>query len=887
MSRCLTVLAFITLIAATPVQAQESEKKYEAFDHLIAGAKSYDGLFKLHQKDEHLYAEIRPDQFNHPFLAPIALARGASMGGHTLNSDEQWVLMFKRSGDKVFLVRRNVHFQARKDLPVDRAVETSYTDSILLALRIRSINQLRQTVVIDLADIFLTNFANLNYGHLDPSRTTWHKIKAFPRNIELQVSATFSGPGSDDSVIDPRGNTVVIHYGLVELPDSHYQPRAADDRVGHFLTVLKDFSSDSRDTAYVRYVNRWRLERVDGSAWKEGGKLAPPKKKIVFWIEKSVPDEYRAAVREGILEWNKAFEKIGFRDAIEVRQQESEDFDPEDVNFNTFRWITSDLGYAMGPSRANPFTGEIIDADIIFDASMIRYYKGDQQILKNGRGLMEEPISLIQASRRGWALPQSALQIDNPGRWNDRALPAEEAQKLGQIMSIRQGLCQCASQKHNELGLAMMALSARLNLKPGDKLPDEMIQQVIKETAMHEVGHTLGLRHNFKGSTMLKHEQLHDTAVTRKSGLVASVMDYNPVNLAPKGVKQGDFFTTTIGPYDYWAIEYAYKPLTGGTEGEQVELKKIAGRGAEQGLDYGTDEDLFTTHDPMVNQWDLGSDPMKFGQERMVLAEELMKGLAERVVESGEGYQRARQAFNLLLRQYGDAAFLTAHFIGGEHINRDHKGDANARDPQVPVKGAKQRDALLFLQKHILTDQPFQFPPEVLRKLAADRWLHWGTEWQIMSGVDFPIHERIGRIQRVVLNELLSGNTLSRVQNVALKADPSESPLLVAEIFRALTDSIYADLPSGDKPAASKSSIVRRNLQRDYLRELGRLVLRGNAPPDARSLARMHLRDVGKRIDLALADKKLTQDDTIRAHLEESKEQIAKVLNASMQAATP
>ncbi len=145
---------------------------------------------------------------------------------------------------------------------------------------------------------------------------------------------------------------------------------------------MKDFGSDSKDTAFVRYINRWRLERADGSPWKEGGKLVPPKKKIVFWIEKSVPDEYRAAVREGILEWNKAFEKIGFRDAIEVRQQENEDFDPEDINYSTFRWIATDRGYAMGPSRANPLTGEIIDADIIFDASMVRFYKRDQQTLQ-------------------------------------------------------------------------------------------------------------------------------------------------------------------------------------------------------------------------------------------------------------------------------------------------------------------------------------------------------------------------------------------------------------------------------------------------------------------------------------------------------------------------
>src|SRR5262249_21587106 len=196
---------------------------------------------------------------------------------------------------------------------------------------------------------------------------------------------------------------------------------------------------------------------------------------------------------------------------------------------------------------------------------------------------------------------------------------------------------------------AAMALAARDVMKPGDKVPEELINQAIKEVVMHEVGHTLGLRHNFKASTMLKNEQLHDTKVTREKGLVGSVMDYSPVNLAPKGVKQGDYFTTTIGPYDYWAIEYAYKPLSGGTDGEFTELQKIANQGVKPGHNYGTDEDTFLTSDPLVNRWDLGADVMKFAQDRMILAEELLKELSNRVVNEGEGYQRARVAFGILL----------------------------------------------------------------------------------------------------------------------------------------------------------------------------------------------------------------------------------------------
>ena len=496
-------------------------------------------------------------------------------------------------------------------------------------------------------------------------------------------------------------------------------------------------------------------------------------------------------------------------------------------------------------------------------------------------------MNLLQRSlcRRFAVVEPLAAPLDPS--WNERALGKADAERLARVMAIRQGLCQCSAHAHSELSLGLMALAARFDQKPGDKLPDELLLQAIKYITMHEVGHTLGLRHNFKESSMLTHDQLNNTDITRKQGLVGSVMDYVPVNLAPKGVKQGDFYTTTLGPYDYWAIEYAYKPLTGGTDSEVTDLKKVASRAAERGLAYGTDEDLMAAADPLINQWDLGNDPMKHAQDRMALAEELMRGLAERVVENGEGYQRARQAFSLLLRQYGDAAALTARFVGGEYLHRDHKGDPNARDPHVPVRAAKQREALAFLQKHILTDEPFHFPPELLRKLASERWLHWGTEFQAMRGVEFPIHDRINRVQRVVLDELLDAETLARVQNVALKADNEDTPLTLAEVFRSLSDSIWSDLPATDKAAAAKSSIIRRNLQREYLKDLSFIVLRGYGPPDARSLARMHLRDASKRIDLALADKKLAADDTVRAHLEESKEQIAKTLGAALQASQP
>ena len=278
---------------AVPV-VEAPPKKYEDFDKVVRGATVVDGLFRLHQKDDHVYAEIRLDQFDRPLLCPIAIARGLGMGGHTLNFDEGWVLVFRKVGDRVQLIRRNVRFQASRNPAVAKAVETTYADSVLLSLRIHSMNLMRMTTLIDLNEIFMQDFAQLGIGMFDSSRSSWSRVKAFPKNIELEVTATYAGFGrgsrAGNSVIDSRGQTVVIHYGLVQMSEFGYTPRLADDRVGHFITVVKDFGSDNRDTAYVRYVNRWRLERSETDN-KDPNKPVAPKKKIVYWIEKSVPDE--------------------------------------------------------------------------------------------------------------------------------------------------------------------------------------------------------------------------------------------------------------------------------------------------------------------------------------------------------------------------------------------------------------------------------------------------------------------------------------------------------------------------------------------------------------------------------------------------------------------
>jgi hypothetical protein len=902
-------------------------KKYRDFAEVTAGATRHDGLYTLFQKDDHLYAEIKPFQFEQPVLAPITIARGLMMAGNPLNFGDEWVLVFHRVGDKVQLIRRNTHVKAPSNTPIEKAVKQNYTDSILMALPIVSLNPGGgMSVLIDLSEIFFTNFAQLPLGNLDRGRTSWSKVKAFANNLELEVQATFGGAGGrgsgfgDEGVIDSRGVTVVIHYSLVKLPDGGYHPRLADDRVGHFLNATKDFGVNDPDGNVVRYINRWRLEKADPRA-----KLSPPKKQIVWYIEDTVPIEYRPYVEDGIREWNKAFEKIGFRDAIAVRWQEAnrDEFDPEDINYCTFRWIATSSTYAMSCLRSNPITGEMIDGDVIFDASWIRAWKIEYAQLTGTAPVAEgegassplafgEVVSPMLAAKRGFGQLDLGMGAEfSGGREKDLTLiPAEwsglRRELLQRLANGERASCRFSTGMRPELGLAVLAMADAGKADPEAKLPEEFLGQLIKEVVMHEVGHSLGLRHNFKASTMLDADQLNNPEVTRARGMSGSVMDYNPINIAPRGQKQGDFITTTIGPYDYWAVEYAYREVSGDEAGE---LKKIAARAPEHDLVFATDTDMMVGNDPLVNVYDLGSDPCRFARDRLTLAAQLMKELDAKAVKDGESWSRLRVAFSYLMGQYGNAADIVSSHVGGQSVSRDHKGDKDSRDPIVPIAGEKQRAALAFLVENVLGDRSFRFSPALLRRLSKEHWDQGVGSNSNWSRGEVSINDRVLAIQKIALSHCLSGSVLTRLQNQELQSEPASKPLAVAEVFRSLTDGIFTELSrpaprEGQVPAVTCSTI-RRNLQREYLRRLTTIVLGqartpygdaypfvmfgggGSYPADARALARLHLKEIGERIAKVLDAKDVQLDDTCRAHFDDLHQKIGKVLNADINANEP
>ncbi len=857
--------------AAKPATTSSTTSSTSTSKHvaLLKDAKKIEGLLPLYWKEEKLYAELSSSSLSREYVVLLAIARGIGKrplyGGMTWSLGDDWVWKFRKVNKRIHVIRRNVRFKATKGKPIASAVETAYTDSVLFSLPILTTGP-KGGDLVDLSAVFMTDLPKISMvlpGFVFSStKSSYASVKGFPDNVEVEVAATYasSGKTSIDSVPDSRGVTINVHYSISRLPSTGYQPRLADPRVGHFLTVLKDYSKQTDGDQYVRYINRWDLQKADAAA-----KISPPKRPVIFWIENTVPYKYRKPIREGILEWNRAFEKAGFVDAIEVRQQpEKADWDPEDINYNTFRWITSSASFAMGPSRVNPYTGQILDADIIFDADFLQYWKNE--IDTN----MSESIA-------GGPLDLNSDRLHEGPRGF-----CEDCQHYHG--------CNLSAGMARQLSFAHAALVARAEPKQLIEAKEKLIMQGIKEVTMHEVGHTLGLRHNFKASTYLTLDEMNDPNKTRDTGLTASVMDYAPPNIVPKGVKQGDFYSTTIGPYDMWAIEYGYKPFSGGTTGEVAELKKIAARSGEPALAYSTDEDCRSTDpDPLVNRFDMGKDLVAFGERKTKLVAELVPGIVDRMTEDGDDYTQARRAFNVLLSKQSEAMFFAARYVGGLHTSRSHKGDKDAKPPIAVVEPKKQREALALLEKEVFGAAAYQFSPTLLNHLGPTRWKHWGQE--PTERPDYPIHEMVAKWQKKVLDHLLSSLTLQRLIDNEIKVPADRDAFTAAELMERLTKSVFAELDAiqqgeftNRKPAINSP---RRRLQRDYFQRLAKLVIgTTKAPEDCRAVAMAELTSLNDRI-AAFLERKIKLDTYSRAHLSELQGRINKVVEADLDMKLP
>ncbi|MBI4055748.1 MAG: zinc-dependent metalloprotease [Elusimicrobia bacterium] len=815
--------------------------------------------------------EIPKEFLEKPFLSSVTLIRGTGEKG--LYSSIPWerrvmLWYFRLAGEKLHLVQKNTLFRAEEGSPEERTLQQSFSDSILtVAPQAKDVEEKKegeekaaeeepekeagpseaaettldpetssedQAYRVEIGEIFLKDLINLQAQlqtaypwssfQLDSEASYIEEVKSFDKNIEIRSHLVFSSSRESDSVAlpDSRNISLVVQFSLSQLPqDPSFRSRPADERVGHFLHFYQDLSApelQARLEPYAYSIGRWHLEKkVPGEALSEA---ADP---IEVWIQDNIPERFRGPIRNGILAWNAAFEAIGLKNAIVIREvaelpeEERIRFDPADAGYDiVVSWFTgvgADAAFAQGPMRIVPFTGQIYNAAVFFSDALVR----------------------VVAPREKLA-PQPA---------------PTSAAGFSETDFLEQAISQAA--------FALSVLKARGDLAPEDE--KKFVEEWVTFVAAHEFGHTLGLRHNFKASLYPAEGYISN-----------SVMDYLPPRFAAPQSPQGSFWQTQVGPYDRFAIEYAYRPLQGQTpEERKKELAAIAYRSfANPTLLYGTDEDADGA-DPEAARWDLGADPVAFAESRFRLAAELLRRIEEKEPTPEEGYASVRRDFELALFEYRRALNPILRWVGGTLTSRDRPQKVPERLPLEPASATRQREVLEFLARNVFETQAFELPAGLLRRLGQERL---GTlEEPYPAGSPYPLAEWLLSFQKTALRQLLSPNTLAQIQRNQLLSDHPRWALGPEEIFDSTEKAIWSDLDL--KRSSLSISLFERNLQREHVNTL--IALYGSsAPSDALALARESLSRLDEKIEKALKNSR--PDRTTRAHLVELQNLIRKAL---------
>jgi hypothetical protein len=823
----------------------------------LRDAKASPGFFTLHQKDDKVWLEILPSQFNKPFFFSYNIPNSVGERGlYGSQMGSSRLVEFKKIGNQIQLIAKNTQFFAKEGTPQAQFVSESFSDSLLASAAVLTQpHPETKSVLIEANSLLFTDIPGYQTRleaafrmpfAVDTRNTSFSAVKNTDKLTGLEVKVHFSvpriaappitpGPGPMTSppraTPDPRSLFVSFYYSLMPLPEP-MQTRIADERVGFFTVARTDYTTDLNIKPKTHFLKRWRLEKKDPAE-----AVSEPKEPIVYWLDKNIPEKYRKSVSEGVLEWNKAFEKAGFKNALVVKQQQAtDDFNNMDAKHASVRWFTgADVGFAIGPSQADPRTGEILDADI-----------GMSDVFARG-------------ARRA--------VIEDMGH----------AHSAHGAHGVNGEMCNHAHSSAQELNYALDLLEAR-GMELDSPQADALAQAYVKDVMMHEVGHTLGLRHNFRASTVYDLKQIQDPNFTKINGVTSSVMDYNPYNISPKGEKQGEYVMSTLGAYDYWAIEFGYKQFPPGQEAQG--LAQILAKASQPELQFDSDEDAgfgsMGGVDPLVNRFDLGADPLAYYKLRMKLSRELWDRLQNMNLATGDSYERLTRSFRSGFNQLNRVAPLAAKYIGGVHIRRERAGSKKA--VFEPVSAAQQREALAVITKDFFGTDSFKFKPEFIARLATDRFERTEAEGSMQTSVA----ALVAGVQRGILDHVYSPSVASRLAEVGMKVNDPKETLGLSDVYDTIQDAIWSEAKTGQE-----TSLMRRNLQREQLRRMADVLVKpaGPWPADARSIMRENARQLVSVLEKANAKPGLSK--TTRAHYADALDTLNASLKASMQRASP
>ena len=801
-SCCAAVLAL--LLAPGAARAAEP---YATF---TAGAQVKTGLFPIWEKDGHAYMELRPDQIDKEYLETIVPGNGLSQAplwwGDTDYQPTE-IVRFERRGGSIVMLWTNWYVRSPGNENAQRADEYGFPQSVTGIGQIvaEDANHIvfdlsaLLTDEMDIKNIIDEGLAPDKSYRLDSGLSYFDGVKAFPENDVISVAQTWSTDAKHvyDLAPDARKIRIKVVYNFIQMPNDDYRPRYADDRMGVYDMIYFNFANDRTGSRLQRYLLRWNFDPQDPS---RPSKARHP---MVMYISDTVPAQYRAAVTDACLEWNKAFAKAGILDAVQVRMQPSDPaWDPDDFRYSVIRWLNEAYpGFgASSQTLANPLTGEEIRTGVLVSATV------------------------------GFSSYNSWKYLVDP---------------------IRYG-------------------------RTTDPVPAKFIHDAVFSTIVHEMGHNVGLQHNFIGSQAYSAPDLQSMAFTSRNGIASSVMEYAPINLWPRGTPQGDYSQTTLGPWDYYQIRYAYEPIPSARtpEDEIPVLHRWANGWSDPRYRYESDEDVSWNNghaaDPRTEQGDLTNDNLAWCGTMMRMYRDGMNDVPRFWPQAAHSYEEESRAFGYMFGGYLRCPNIVAHWIGGQYLSRAHRGDPGAQPPVVPVPRAQQKRAMGILAKYLFAPDVLTVPQSMLEHLSYDEWAGYSfTSWEGYGNLpawaynppvrhDYDIEGRLLRAQMGAVNFILQPEVLARIDGNTLLSRDTAS---LTDVLGWLHEGIYGNLGARGIP------LVSRNLQMAYA---GRLETLANKPPagtpaDAQALARVELQRIARDAQHALHG---SHDAVTAAHLQ-------------------
>ncbi|WP_439127717.1 zinc-dependent metalloprotease [Polaribacter sp.] len=774
-----------TIVKKTP-----PKKKGKTIKDLTKSSKKIEGLFTIFQDTVTGATKllVKKDQLNKDFIYFSQIADGVTEAGQYRGSYKgSSVFHVEKYFNRLEFVAPNTAFYFDKNNPISKSSKANTSDAIIAAGKILATDEKTGEYLIAADGLFLsetfTRVKNPRFpgqspfafslGRLDKSKSKIEEIKNYPENTNIKTEYVYSNPsvmnGGGKAVTDGRNVSIKVFHTFMNMPGSDYKTRMDDPRVGYFTTETNDMTSTDV-VNYRDFIHRWKLIKKNPNAT-----TSEPVTPITWWIENSTPLEFRETIKEGVLAWNEAFEKAGFRNAMVVKvQSDTAKWDAGDVRYNVLRWTSSPNppfgGY--GPSFVNPRTGEILGADIMLEYVHFTNRVYYDRIFNNAAALSLNILSAEEEKAKFFKNKNNHLYCSKGHLMHENTL----------------------------FGQTVLAASGASDLEM-----EGMKREGMKALIMHEVGHTLGLNHNMKASQLFSPEQLADANFIKGKALTGSVMDYAAINLTLDRSKQGQYYDMAVGPYDVWAIQFGYTPFK-----SESEKDALLAKSTQPELIFGNDADDMRSPgkaiDPRVMIGDMSNDQIRYSIDRIKLVNKMMKDVKSRFVNSGESYMQLRQAYYILSGQAATASGVISRFIGGVYVDRAAPGQEGGTQPYTPVSLKDQKRAMDALKTYVFAPDAFTAPKDLYNYLASQR-----RGYNFFGGPEDPkIHEQILSYQTRVLAHIMHPNTLQRITNSELYGNKYKLSSFMTDLNNAIfKQDIYGSVNS-----------FRQNLQAAYVKGL-------------------------------------------------------------------